>query len=66
MKKILKKTSLFLLPIFMAFIFTECFYSTKKVYLLRIGYLADVYNYDSELVFKNEFVRKFFTQKYQN
>lgn len=60
MKKFLKKTSLFLLPIFMAFIFTECFYSTKKGDLLRIGYLADIYNYDSELVFKNEFVRKIF------
>ena len=62
MKKFILRVALFLSPVLVGFIFTELFFSTDKGDLLKVGYIADVSDYDREEIFKEEFERKkFFT-----
>ena len=58
MKKFILKSFIFLLPVTLAYCITDFFYSTKKGDLLRIGYIADLSNYDREAIFSEEFERK--------
>jgi hypothetical protein len=58
MKKFLLKVVLFLSPVLVAFAITESFFSTEKGDLLKIGYVADVSDYDVNKLFGEEFKRK--------
>lgn len=62
MKKFVWRVLLFLIPILFAFLYTELLFSTEKGDLLKVGYIADRYDYDKNKLFKEEFHRKkFFT-----
>lgn len=58
MKKFVRKVTLFLSPILLAFVCTESMFSTEKGDLLKIGYVADVSDYDVNKLFGEEFKRK--------
>jgi hypothetical protein len=58
MKKILYKTAFFTVPFFLIFLLSFKYYRDDKGDLLRIGYIADIYNYDFKKVFKDEMTRK--------
>jgi hypothetical protein len=58
MKKFLLRVVLFLSPVLVAFAITESFFSTEKGDLLKIGYVADVSDYDVNKLFSEEFKRK--------
>ncbi len=58
MRKLLVKTALFIIPFFLIFLFSFKFYTTEKGDLYRLGYIADVNNYDAKKVFKSEYNRK--------
>lgn len=58
MKKLLYKTALFVIPFFLLFLLSFKYYRDDKGDLLRLGYIADIYNYDFKDVFKDEISRK--------
>ena len=58
MKKLLFKTTLFVTPFFLLFLSNLKYYRDDKGDLLRLGYIADIYNYDFKEVFKDEISRK--------
>ena len=58
MKKLLFKTSFFVFPFFLLFLLSHKYYTSDKGDLLRLGYIADIYNYDFKEVFKSEINRK--------
>jgi len=58
MKKLVLKTSIFILPFFLVFIIMEKFYTKDKGDLLRLGYIIDIVNYDSKMIFKNDYLKK--------
>lgn len=58
MKKLLYKTALFVVPFFLLFLLNFKYYNDDKGDLLRLGYIADIYDYDYRKVFKKEFERK--------
>jgi hypothetical protein len=64
MKKFIKKTILFGLPIIVLYFFTLFFYSTDKGGLLRQGYLIDIGDYRS--IFKKEFEQEILFSKVSN
>lgn len=62
MKKFILRVTLFLSPVLLAFTATELLFSTDKGDLLKIGYIADLVDYDRKSIFQKEFSRKkFFT-----
>ena len=58
MKKLLYKTAFFVFPFFLLFLLSHKYYTSDKGDLLRLGYIADIYNYDYKEVFKSEINRK--------
>ncbi len=58
MKKLLYKTSLFIVAFFLFFLLSFKYYTSEKGDLLRIGYIGDIQNYNSKEVFRNEMDRK--------
>lgn len=54
MKKLIYKSTFFVGPFFLLYLIYFGFYNTKKGDLLRIGYIADIYNYNSKELFKKE------------
>lgn len=55
MKKLIIKTSFFVVPLLLLFLFTSNLYNNKKGDLLRLGYIADNANYNFYDIFKSDF-----------
>lgn len=55
MRKIIFKTSLFIVPFMVLYLFTNSFYSKQKGDLFRLGYVFDDKSYDKIDLFKNEY-----------
>ncbi|ELY2011159.1 hypothetical protein SL057_002217 [Flavobacterium psychrophilum] len=58
MKKFLYKTAVFVVPFLLIFLLSFKYYTDTKGDLLRLGFIADIYNYDFNKVFKKEMARK--------
>jgi hypothetical protein len=58
MKKLLYKTALFVMPIFILFIISKKYYSTNKGDLLRVGYIVNTDNYDFTKLFREDYKKK--------
>ena len=58
MKKLIYKTALFVGPFFLLFILSFIYFTSDRGDLLRLGYFADINNYDFKKVFKKEINRK--------
>ena len=58
MKKIIIKTSIFIVPFIALYVLTLFFYSSTKGDLLRIGFIKDETNYNQKTVFSNELKSK--------
>lgn len=54
MKRFILKSFIFLLPFTLVFCFSELFFTSNKGDLIRIGYVADINNYNSHNVFNKE------------
>ncbi len=61
MKKYLYKTAWFIVPIALIVSFTEMFYYNGKGDMIRMAFLADTFNYNSDSIYKKDFAqpRKF-------
>ena len=57
MKKLIKKTSIFVIPFFLIYILAQIFHEKEKGDLLRLGYILDTNNYDVKVLFKKYFDR---------
>jgi hypothetical protein len=57
MKKLIKKTSIFVIPFFLIYILAQIFHEKEKGDLLRLGYIFDTNNYDVKVFFKKYFDR---------
>lgn len=58
MKKLIVKTSFFVIPFLLFFIITQSFYKADKGDLLRLGYNYDTNQYDNKVIFKKFHDRK--------
>jgi hypothetical protein len=58
MKKIIIKTSLFVIPFFLIFVVKELFYVKEKGDLLRLGMVFDTNDFDRKIAFKKQFAKK--------
>lgn len=59
MKKLLYKTALFVIPFYLLYLFSFKYYRVDKGDLIRLGYIADIYNYDFRKLFAEEFKKKY-------
>lgn len=57
MKKLIIKTSFFVIPFLLLFVVTQSFHKKDKGDLLRLGYIYDTNNYDVKVLFKKYFDR---------
>jgi hypothetical protein len=57
MKKLITKTSFFVIPFLILFVISQSYYIKDKGDLLRLGYIYDANNYDSKVKFKKYFDR---------
>lgn len=58
MKKLIKKTSFFVIPFLLLFVISQSFYIKDKGDLLRLGYINDTNKYDANVLFKKYFERE--------
>lgn len=60
MKKLLIKTSILVIPIFLIYILKENFYSKEKGDLFRMGYIFDTKEYNSIDIFRSYYKKKIY------
>lgn len=58
MKKLIIKTSFFVIPFFLIFVINQGFYKKDKGDLLRLGYIFETNDYDIKVLFKKYFDRE--------
>ena len=58
MKKIILKTSFFIIPFLGLYLFTKIFYEKDKGDLFRLGYIIDFENYNRSDIFKEDYKTK--------
>jgi hypothetical protein len=63
MKKLIIKTSFFIIPFLLLFIISQSFYKNDKGDLLRLGYIYDSNNYDFKVEYKKYFDRESYYKK---
>lgn len=57
MKKYLYKSAWFIVPIFLMVIYTEMFYDTSKGDLVRLGFVANTFNYNKDSTYKANYAK---------
>lgn len=57
MKKYLYKSAWFVVPIFLMVIYTEMYYDTNKGDLIRLGFVADTFNYNKDSTYKANYAK---------
>lgn len=66
MRKLILKTSIFVLPFFIIFILAQIFHEKEKGDLLRLSYIFDTKNYDRAVIFKKYFDRELIFSRVSN